>query len=93
MKIKFKPIDDSAYDSIKQELFDDLIYFGECAYKTSIENGKPTIKYVDPISDELRIAMYNAEHKDSQGRIHPLTPDECYSVYEVLKHQKPTNNS
>jgi len=59
-------------DEIKKRLMNDLILGGECAYKTEIKEGKPQIKYVDPLSDELRIAIYNAEHKDSQIHITPI---------------------
>lgn len=62
-------------EELKQRMFDDLITGGMAAWKTEIENGIPIISYVDPVSPEMRVAMYNAEHTDSAMQIHyqPIT--------------------
>lgn len=38
---------------LNNKLLDDLVSFGECAYKASLEDGKPKVEYVDPFDPEL----------------------------------------
>lgn len=59
-------------EEVKQKTLDDLIVFGEAVTKTEMVEGKPTIRYVNPVSDEFRVAKYNAEHSDSAMEIHYL---------------------
>ena len=54
------------HNEVNDKMFDDLIAFGICMSKTEIIDGKLSIKYIDPISDEMRKVLYNLEHKDSQ---------------------------
>lgn len=70
-------------EEVKQKALDDLILFGEAVTKTEIVDGKPTIQYVDPISDEFRVAKYNAEHTDSAMEIKYLPVTE--SAYDGSK--------
>lgn len=71
---------------LKDKMLDDLFAYGICASKTEIINGRVHIRYIDPMSDELREAMYNAEHKDSQMRIDVMTTDEILSMNKELEH-------
>ena len=67
-------------DEVRDKMFDDLFCFGICASKTEIIDGKVHIKYVDPMSDELRNAMYNAEHEDSKMKTYNiLKSDDCFN--------------
>lgn len=50
-------------DKLKQQLMDDLIAGGECAYKTEVKGGAVTQTYLDPIGDELR-DLLNTEPPD-----------------------------
>lgn len=71
-----------ATDEVKDKCFDDLVLWGLCATKTELESGKPTIRYVDPLSPEMQAAIYNAEHTDSfiEVRRYPLLPSDCYPI-------------
>lgn len=46
-------------DKLKQQLMDDLITIGECAYKTDVKHGAVTQTYVDPTSDEAQQVRFN----------------------------------
>ena len=70
--------------SIHNKLFADLIFGGCCIYKTEVVDGKPSIKYVDPISREAEIAMYNATHDDSKLTTAPAQDSQT-------SHQPNTN--
>lgn len=79
---------------LREMMLDDLFAFGICASKTEIVDGKVSIKYIDPMSDELQMVMYNAEHSDSQMTINVFEPnDPILPMPKRRKHQKPTNNS
>lgn len=48
---KYKPLEDlihREYLALQKAMADDLVCFGEAAYKTSIESGKPKIEYIEP---------------------------------------------
>lgn len=53
-------------ETTKKRCLNDLLNFGVSCFKSEIIDGEPIIKYVDPISYEFSVAIYNAEHTDSQ---------------------------
>lgn len=63
--------------SDKDKLFEDLLIGGIAITCTDLSG----IRRIDPMSDELRDAMYNELHSDSKLRTERLTKEQIKAKY------------